>query len=96
MNLDPHLAKIQNFPKPGITFYDISPVLENPEILQKTVNKLAETAHNYQPDIIVGLDARGFLFCVPVALNLGLGTVMVRKAGKLPGDVLEQSYAGIR
>ena len=93
MNLDPHLAKIQDFPKPGITFYDISPVLEDPEILQKTVSRVAEIAAEYQPEVIVGLDARGFLFCVPVALQLGLGTVMVRKAGKLPGDVIEESYA---
>ena len=93
MNLDPHLAKIPDFPKPGITFYDISPVLEDPDTLQQTVAALAHAAAEYQPDVIVGLDARGFLFCVPVAMQLGLGTVMVRKAGKLPGEVIEQSYA---
>ena len=69
MNLDPHLAKIQDFPKPGITFYDISPVLEDPEILQKTVNTLAETAAEYQPDVIVGLDARGFYSASPWRCN---------------------------
>lgn len=93
MNLDAHLAKIADFPKPGITFYDISPVLEDPTTLRQTVSALAELAREYQPDVVVGLDARGFLFCVPVALELAVGTVMVRKAGKLPGDVIEQSYA---
>jgi len=93
MNLDPHLAKIADFPKPGITFYDISPVLENPDTLKRCVHSLSEQAASYRPDVIVGLDARGFLFCVPVALELGIGSVMIRKAGKLPGEVKEESYA---
>lgn len=93
MNLDSHLAKIQDFPKPGITFYDISPVLEDAQLLKQCVAALADIARGYEPDVIVGLDARGFLFCVPVAMELGLGSVMVRKAGKLPGEVKEESYA---
>ena len=93
MNLDPHLAKIQDFPKPGITFYDISPILEEPDTLKSCVAALTDQAAQYQPDVIVGLDARGFLFSVPVAMQLDLGTVMVRKAGKLPGEVKEESYA---
>ena len=93
MNFDHHIAKIPEFPKPGITFYDISPILEDPTIAQQAVDELVNLAKQYQPDLIVGLDARGFLFSLPVALGLNVGTVMVRKAGKLPGDVIERSYS---
>lgn len=93
MNFDQHIAKIPEFPKPGITFYDISPMLEDPAVARQAVHALAELARSYEPDLIVGLDARGFLFSLPVALELEVGTVMVRKAGKLPGPVIEKSYA---
>ena len=92
MNLDPHLAKIPDFPKPGILFYDISPVLEDPDLSKQAINALANVARDYTPDVVVGLDARGFLFSVPVGHALGLGSVMIRKAGKLPGQVIEESY----
>ncbi|MGB0957121.1 MAG: adenine phosphoribosyltransferase [Litorivicinus sp.] len=93
MNFDQHIAKIPEFPKPGITFYDIGPMLEDPAVARQAVDTLAELAAQYEPDLIVGLDARGFLFSLPVALALNIGTVMVRKAGKLPGAVVERSYA---
>ncbi|QGG79479.1 adenine phosphoribosyltransferase [Litorivicinus lipolyticus] len=93
MNFDQHIAKVPAFPKPGITFYDISPILEDPAVARQAVNTLSELAARYQPDVIIGLDARGFLFSLPVALALDIGTIMVRKAGKLPGQVIERSYA---
>lgn len=92
MNLDAHLAKIPDFPQPGILFYDISPVMEDASLSKQVIQSLADLAKPYEPDVVVGLDARGFLFSVPVGHALNLGSVMIRKAGKLPGDVIEQPY----
>jgi len=91
-SLDPHISKTPNFPKKGITFYDISPALEDPVILRQLIGHMEKAAHRFQPDIIAGIDARGFLFAMPLALKLNCGTVMIRKAGKLPGKVLEEAY----
>ena len=92
-NLDNHISKTPDFPKKGITFYDISPALEDPDILAQMMREMAALAKAFQPDIFAGIDARGFLFSMPLALALNCGTIMVRKAGKLPGKVLEESYA---
>ena len=88
-SLDPHISKTPDFPKEGVTFYDISPALENPVVLRQLITGMAEVARGFQPDIIAGIDARGFLFAMPLALDLNCGTVMIRKAGKLPGKVLK-------
>ena len=90
---DPYISKTPGFPKEGITFYDISPILEDSEVVQRAMAALADLARPMQPDIIAGVDARGFLFALPLALELGCGMVMVRKAGKLPGELFEQAYA---
>ncbi len=92
-SLDPHISKTPGFPKEGITFYDISPALENPVVLRQLISHLAEAAHGFRPDMVAGIDARGFLFAMPLALDLNCGTVMIRKAGKLPGKILEEAYA---
>ena len=92
-SLDPYISKTPGFPKEGITFYDISPALENAVVLRQLISRMAEVARKFNPDIIAGVDARGFLFAMPLALDLNCGTVMIRKAGKLPGKVLEESYA---
>jgi len=90
---DPYISKTPGFPKDGITFYDISPILEDSEAVRLAMAALADLARPMQPDIIAGIDARGFLFALPLALELGCGMVMVRKAGKLPGELFEQAYA---
>lgn len=92
-SLDAHISKTPDFPKDGITFYDISPALEDPEALRQSMAAMAEITAPFAPDIIAGIDARGFLFAMPLALQLECGTVMVRKKGKLPGQVYETSYA---
>ena len=91
-NPDPYISKTPGFPKDGITFYDISPILEDSEVVRRAT-ALADLARPMQPDIIAGVDARGFLFALPLALELDCGMVMVRKAGKLPGELFEQAYA---
>ena len=64
-SLDPHISKTPDFPKEGITFYDISPALENPVVLRQLISRMAEVARRFEPDIIAGIDARGFLFAMP-------------------------------
>ena len=92
-NADHFISKIPGFPKPGITFYDISPILEDAAALRQTMDALSGLVQPMRPEIIAGVDARGFLFALPLALSMECGMVMVRKAGKLPGELFEQSYA---
>ncbi len=90
MDLKKYIDDVKDFPSPGINFKDISPLLANGEALNYTVNKMAEYAKD--ADVIVGPDARGFLFGTPVAAMLKKPFVMVRKAKKLPGEVIRQEY----
>ena len=91
-NLDLNISKVPDFPKPGITFYDISPILEDPDLLKKTIDTLCSKAKSLDPDLIGGIDARGFLFATPIAYNLNCGIVMIRKSNKLPGEVITENY----
>ena len=92
MNLADHIRHVPDFPKPGILFYDISTLLAHPEAWKSTVDQLAEQVRPLQPDVLVGIESRGFLTAAPLALTLGCGFVMVRKAGKLPGTTIAHSY----
>ena len=91
-DLDAHISKTPDFPKSGITFYDFSPALEDGLLLAKMIDALCAISRPLRPDVIAGIDARGFLFATPLALSMGCGAVMIRKAGKLPGHVIEQAY----
>lgn len=93
LDLDPYVGKTPNFPKDGITFYDISPILEDAVLVKQAMEELSRITAPFRPDVIAGVDARGFLFALPLAIGLDCGAIMVRKAGKLPGEVIEQSYA---
>ncbi len=92
MNLKDHIAKVQDFPKPGILFYDISTLLAHPQAWQETVDQLAEAVSQHDPDVLAGIESRGFLVAAPLALKLGIGFVMVRKKGKLPGATIPFTY----
>ena len=92
MNLKDHIRGIPDFPKPGILFYDISTLLAHPAAWQTAVERLAETVAPYRPEILAGIESRGFLVAAPLALKLGCGFVMVRKQGKLPGATVGYSY----
>jgi adenine phosphoribosyltransferase len=87
------IRDIPDFPKPGIMFKDITPVLSSYEALSQVVELLSESARLLKPDIVVGIESRGFLLGVPVALNLGVGFVPVRKLGKLPYKTIFEEYA---
>ncbi len=92
MDLSERIRKIPDFPKPGILFYDISTILIDPGAWRETVDRLAEAAAAYRPRCVAAIESRGFLLAAPLALRLGIGFVMVRKLGKLPGTVVSHSY----
>ena len=92
MDLKQHIRSIPDFPKPGILFYDISTLLAHPGAWRETVRRLAEAIGPIQPDLLVGIESRGFLVAAPLALALGCGFVMVRKRGKLPGSTVPFTY----
>ncbi len=86
------IRDIPDFPKPGIQFKDITPVLLDPALFHATLDALVERSEAFRPAKIVGVDARGFLFAAPVADRMGLGLIPVRKPGKLPFRTLQESY----
>jgi len=93
MDLKEHIRGIPDFPKPGILFYDISPLLANAAAWQEAIRRLAATVGAQKPDLLVGIESRGFLVAAPLAYALGIGFVMVRKRNKLPGAVIRHEYA---
>ena len=84
---------IADFPAPGVLFRDVLPVLGDGSAFRSMMAELAERARGFAPDVVVAPEARGFLVGAPLALELGIGMVAVRKPGKLPGSVLHQDYA---
>lgn len=90
--IDAAIRIIPDFPQPGILFRDITPLIADPGLFADVVERLAAIARRFQPDIIIAVEARGFLFGGPVALALGIGLVPVRKPGKLPGATHAADY----
>lgn len=92
MDLAQHIRTVPDFPKPGILFYDISTLLAHPAAWKSCVDQLAEAVTPWKPDLLVGIESRGFLTAAPLALALGKGFAMVRKKGKLPGQTVSHVY----
>ncbi len=92
MDIKQHIRTIPDFPKPGILFYDISTLLAHPLAWQATVNRLAQAVRPFKPDLLAGIESRGFLAAAPLALELGCGFIMLRKRGKLPGRTVSYTY----
>ncbi len=88
-----NIRDIIDFPKPGIVFKDISPILSDPKLLKLSIDLLTATAGDTTIDKVVGIDARGFIFATPVAINLDAGFIPVRKPGKLPWHTNRISYS---
>ena len=86
------IRDIPDFPKPGIIFKDITPILGEGQLFQSVIDYLGDEAQKVNPSKVVGIDARGFLFGAAVAYKLGLGCVPVRKKGKLPYKTVGSSY----
>lgn len=93
IDLKKHIRSIPDFPKPGILFYDISTLLAHPKAWHATIERMAETVKAYKPDVLAGIESRGFLLAAPLAVALGTGFVMLRKKGKLPGITVRHTYA---
>ncbi len=87
------IREVQDFPKPGINFYDITTLLKNPVGLKRTLDALKERYKGAGSDTVVGIEARGFFFAPAVAYSLGAGFVPVRKPGKLPYRTKQMEYA---
>lgn len=88
-----YIRDVPDFPKPGILFKDIAPVLQHPAALAEVVDLLAHDAKDKGAEVIVGIESRGFIFGTPIALQLGLPFTMARKLGKLPFDRITEEYA---
>jgi adenine phosphoribosyltransferase len=92
MNLKDLIRDIPDFPEPGISFKDISPLLAHPAAWQTAIEQMTETFRTAGITKVAALDARGFLFAPPVANELKAGIVMLRKPGKLPGQTHSHEY----
>lgn len=92
MNLKDKIRVIPDFPKPGISFKDITTLLKDSDALRFAVKEMADYFRDKDIDLIVGVESRGFILGAPLAYEMGLGFSLIRKPGKLPGDVLRVEY----
>lgn len=92
MDLKSLIREIPDFPKPGILFRDITTLLQNPVGMCHAIDQLAEQCAVLEPDYIVGIESRGFIFGMPVAYKLNRGFVPIRKPGKLPAAIHAAEY----
>ena len=92
MDFKQHIASIPGFPKEGIIFRDVTPLLEDKDAFKACIDDLAAHAKDLGVDVVVGPESRGFIFGCPVALELGCGFVPIRKPGKLPRETVRKKY----
>jgi adenine phosphoribosyltransferase len=92
MDLRSHIRSIPGFPKPGIMFRDITPLLLHPAALREAIRRMSEPYARGDVDVVIGAESRGFIFGAPMALALDAGFVPVRKKGKLPAAVTSVTY----
>lgn len=92
-SLESYIRSIPDFPKPGIMFRDITPLLASPVGLSAAVDALTELTRELRPDIVIGAEARGFLFGPALARELGAGFALARKPGSLPHTTIRTEYA---
>ncbi len=92
MNLKDYIADVKDFPKPGILFRDITPLMADGKAYRYVIDKIIEYAKELEVDVIVGPEARGFIVGCPVATSLEIGFIPVRKPNKLPREVISVSY----
>jgi adenine phosphoribosyltransferase len=91
--LKDHIVEVPDFPKPGISFKDITPVLKNAEAYRFVIDRMYDEFRDRGVDLVLGVESRGFLFGAPLAVKLGRGFIPVRKPGKLPRERISASYA---
>jgi adenine phosphoribosyltransferase len=87
------IRDIPDFPKPGILFKDITPILADPPAMREILDRFRAFAEDTKPDVIVGIESRGFIFGAPLAVEMNIGFSPVRKLGKLPYNRISEEYA---
>jgi adenine phosphoribosyltransferase len=92
LELGPLIRDVPDFPKKGILFKDITTLLKDPTAFKHAIDQLTDLVREYRPDVVIGMESRGFIFAAPIAYLLGAGFVPVRKLGKLPGEVITAEY----
>ena len=92
MNLKKYIYDVENFPKPGVLFRDITPLLNNAKAFKYVIDELAEFATKVNAEKIVAPESRGFIFASALAYKLDLPFVLVRKPGKLPREAISEAY----
>ena len=92
MDLRDYIRNIENFPRDGISFKDITPLLADPEAFENAVGHMVKIAATLEPDIVVSIESRGFIFGAPISLRLAVPFVPIRKEGKLPHTTKSLSY----
>jgi adenine phosphoribosyltransferase len=93
VDLDKAIRKVPDFPKPGILFYDVTSIFTNPEAFQHILDQIDELYKDTEIDGVIAIESRGFLLGGPFALKRSIPLVLARKAGKLPGDIVQKSYS---
>jgi adenine phosphoribosyltransferase len=93
MNLYSYLREIRDFPKPGVMFKDITPLLAHPDAYQSAIETFTAAVKECGANAVIGVESRGFLFAAPVALALKLPLLLARKPGKLPADKIGVQYS---
>lgn len=87
------IRDIPDFPKPGIIFKDITPLLKDPVAFRQVIDRFGAYYRDHGLDLIAAVESRGFIFGAPLAIQLGIGFVPVRKVGKLPAETIDEEYA---
>lgn len=93
MNYKEHIRVVENFPQAGVSFKDITTLLQRGDVYKQAILDLAHKVKDLNIDVIAGPEARGFVVGAPLAYELGLGFVPIRKSGKLPAEAIEAEYA---
>lgn len=93
IDLRDHIRAVPDFPKPGILFRDITPLLQDPAAFRLCLERLCRPWQTLEPDVIAGIEARGFIFGAAMAVQLGVPFVPIRKPGKLPWKTRKVSYS---
>ena len=92
IDLKKYIDTHPDFPKPGILFYDISSLMVNKDIWQETINQFSTLVKKHNPEVLAGIESRGFIFASTIAYKLNCEVVMIRKKGKLPGQTISHTY----
>ena len=92
IDLKKYIDTHPDFPKPGILFYDISSLMVKKDIWQETINQFSTLVKKHNPEVLAGIESRGFIFASTIAYKLNCEVVMIRKKGKLPGQTISHTY----